>query len=76
MAAHKGRPPLLWPSQWVAVRALLQVLLPESAQRTAAASSSQGVHPTMNPGPVAALPAGGGAGGGPLPVRLGSMRGT
>ena len=34
-------PTLPWPSQWVAMRALLQVLLPESAQRTAAASSSQ-----------------------------------
>ena len=34
-------PALPWPSQWVAMRALLQVLLPESAQRTAAASSSQ-----------------------------------
>ena len=53
--AHKGKPPALWPSQWVAVRALLQVLLPESAQRTAAASSSQAcvvvVPPMGGPGP-------------------------
>ena len=72
-------PALPWPSQWVAMRALLQVLLPESAQRTAAASSSQAcvvVVPPMMGGPWRRCPRAGGAGGGPLPVRLGSMRGT
>ena len=61
--AHKGKPPALWPSQWVAVRAVLQVLLPESAQRTAATTSRSARMVTLIPVTLAWLATG--AGGAP-----------